>query len=144
MLDDSYSMQAGGDDSPRQRASQKLADEFRRTDYVARVILAGAQPRLLGSTVRSADQLQRDRWTSGLARLRPPAWKSAIALAGEIGGDSSRILVVSDHAPDGDLPAGKSSGGASGNRWETLPSRPPRAIRRSAEQRTGGPRAAWK
>jgi hypothetical protein len=106
VLDDSYSMQAGGDDSTRRRASQKLADEFRRTDYVARVILAGAQSRLLGTVVRSADQLQGilDQWTC----TAPTAGlESAIALAGEIGGSSSRILVVSDHAPSGDLPAGK-------------------------------------
>src|ERR1700744_3866670 len=64
VLDDSYSMLAGRDDSPRERASQKLLDEFRRTQYVARVILAGSQPRLLGLVVRSADELQAvlDEW----------------------------------------------------------------------------------
>jgi len=106
VLDDSYSMQAGGDASPRHRASKNLADEFRQTDYVARVILAGAQSRLLGTAVRSAEQLQGmlEQWTctAPTAGLEP-----AIALAGEIGGSSSRILVVSDHAPSGDLPAGK-------------------------------------
>ena len=106
VLDDSYSMLAGGDASTRDRASQKLAEEFRRTDYVARVILAGAQPRLLGATVRSADQLPGIlvQWTctAPTAGLEP-----AIALASEVGGASSRILVVTDHAPSGELPAGK-------------------------------------
>ena len=106
VLDDSYSMQAGGDASARQRASQRLADEFRRTEYFARVILAGAQSRLLGTTVRSADQLQAilDQWTCAAPTA---GLESAIALAGEVGGGSSRILVVSDHAPAGELPAGK-------------------------------------
>ncbi|HEX4142767.1 MAG TPA: BatA and WFA domain-containing protein [Pirellulales bacterium] len=106
VLDDSYSMQAGGDASPRRRASEKLADEFRQTDYVARVILAGAQSRLLGTVVRSDEQFAGilDQWTC----TAPTAGlESAIALASEIGGTSSRILVVSDHAPDGELPAGK-------------------------------------
>ena len=86
--------------------AQKLAEEFRQTDYVARVILAGAQSRLLGAAVRSADQLQAvlDQWTCAAPTA---GLESAIALAGEVGGDSSRILVVSDHAPGGDLPAGK-------------------------------------
>ena len=99
-------MQAGGDASTRQRASQKLADEFRQTEYVARVILAGAQSRLLGATVRSADQLQAilDQWTCAAPTA---GLESAIALAGEVGGGSSRILVVSDHPPGGELPAGK-------------------------------------
>ena len=106
VLDDSYSMQAGGDASTRHRAIQKLADEFRQTDYVARVILAGAQSRLLGTTVRSAEELQSglEQWT---CTAPTAALESAIALAGEIGGSSSRILVVSDHPPGGDLPAGK-------------------------------------
>ncbi|HEX4129815.1 MAG TPA: BatA and WFA domain-containing protein [Pirellulales bacterium] len=106
VLDDSYSMTAGGDASPRQRAGQALVEDFRHTDYVARFVLAGAQPRLIGSSVRSADQVRvlLEQWTCAAPTAGVDA---AIALASEIGGPSARVLVVTDHAPRADLPAGK-------------------------------------
>lgn len=106
VLDNSYSMRAGGDDSPRRRAEDALAATLRQTDYAARFVLAGARPRLLGDPLRSGDRLTRitEQWTC----IAPTAaLDQAIALAAETGGPDSRILVLSDHAPSGNLPAGK-------------------------------------
>lgn len=98
VLDDSFSMQAGDKTSVRDRAKQKLMEEFRRQHYVARVILAGRTPRLLSEVIRTSDQLTAvlKEWkcTSPSANL-----DAALALAAEIGGETSRLLVVSDHAP---------------------------------------------
>jgi len=106
VLDDSYSMQAGDEKSFRDQATQKLAAEFRRINYVARIILAGAKPRLLSAVIRTPDELHQalQDWkcNSPIAGL-----DSAISLASEIGGETSRILVLSDHPPDADLSAGK-------------------------------------
>lgn len=106
VLDDSYSMQAGKDKSTRARAREALVKEFQRTAYVARVVLAGSQPRLLGESIRNADQLQEAledwRCTAPTAALEP-----AVALAAEIGGETARILVISDHEPPEELTPGK-------------------------------------
>ncbi len=106
VLDDSYSMRAGGDDTPRKRGGDALLDEFRRVDYVARMILAGAKPRLLGEPVRSADELRGvlSQWTCAAPTA---ALEQAVALAAEIGGPTARVLVVSDHAARGELSAGQ-------------------------------------
>ncbi len=105
VLDDSYSMQAGsGKDSARQRGLDRIQRELRRRNYVARVILAGQRPNVLGIILRTPDQLEEvaREWTcqSPVANL-----ESAIALASEIGGTNSLILVVSDHEPAFELPA---------------------------------------
>jgi hypothetical protein len=105
VLDDSYSMQAvSGKDSARQRGLDRIQRELRRRNYVARVILAGQRPNVLGIILRTPDQLEEvaREWTcqSPVANL-----ESAIALASEIGGTNSLILVVSDHEPAFELPA---------------------------------------
>lgn len=105
VLDDSYSMQAvSGKDSARQRGLDRIQRELRRRNYVARVILAGQRPNVLGTILRTPDQLEEvaREWTcqSPVANL-----ESAIALASEIGGTNSLILVVSDHEPAFELPA---------------------------------------
>ena len=144
VLDDSYSMQAGGDASTRRRASERLLDEFRRTDYVARVILAGAESRLLGSAVRTPDQLQAhprsvdlrgpDRWLWN----RPSRWQArSEAFVADSGGQRPCAQ------PATFRPA-RSNGGVSVNREETLLSRPPRAIHRPAAPAGSKTASFWK
>ncbi len=85
VLDDSYSMLAhGGKQSFRGRAEQAIVDEMRNNRYVVRVILAGAQPRMIGRPVRDAGQLKEvlAEWTcqSPTADL-----SAAVSLATEAG-----------------------------------------------------------
>ncbi len=102
VLDDSYSMSAGqsddAKDTPRRRAATAVEEEIGRDNYLTRFVLAGADPHLIGETVRTAAQAQTiladwkcESCTADLSR--------AIALAAEIGGPTARILVLSDHAP---------------------------------------------
>ena len=106
VLDDSYSMLAGGTDSARSRAADALAAELRGTEYLARFVLAGARPRLLGEPVRAGESLAKvlGTWT---CKAPTAALEQAIALASEVGGAEARILVLSDHSPDAELPPGK-------------------------------------
>src|SRR3954468_23501145 len=60
VLDDSFSMTAGGKDSPRERPLTALAKEISRTPpYSVRFILAGDRPQLLGETVRHKGEALR-------------------------------------------------------------------------------------
>jgi hypothetical protein len=100
VLDDSFSMRAGAADSPRKRAEAALLDELRRRPHGAvRFILAGDRPQVLGEAVERTAEIAPllEGWTcsSGTARLDP-----ALALALELAGESARVLVLTDHAPD--------------------------------------------
>lgn len=99
VLDDSYSMQGGGADSPRAQGLRALEAELaaRRPSSI-RFILTGRQPQALSESSHGARE--------ALAQL--PAWKCraptaelepALGLAAELGGDWARLLVVTDHAP---------------------------------------------
>ncbi|MCI0642230.1 MAG: BatA domain-containing protein [Gemmataceae bacterium] len=107
VLDDSYSMLAGGDESPKALALEMVADELRWGDeYPVRFVLAGTSPQVLGETAHD--------WSAGRELLRgwrclsPAARLSeAMAFAAELGGDKSRILVVTDQKPPDELPAGR-------------------------------------
>jgi hypothetical protein len=99
VLDDSYSMRAGGDDSPRHLAAAALRDELERGErYVVRFVLAGDAPQTLGEPVQTAQEALAllDGW-----KCRAPAARleAAVGLAGELGGERAVILVLSDHAP---------------------------------------------
>ncbi len=99
VLDDSFSMTAGGDDSPRRRALEALRRELQRNPpYSTRFVLAGDRPQVLGEAVRSAREalLVAETWRcrSSSARL-----DEAVALAGEVGGELALVLVLTDHAP---------------------------------------------
>ncbi len=99
VLDDSYSMQAGGADSPQIRAKADIAEEIRQGRYQAvRFVLAGERPQVLGPSLRSSSESlsQLDGWR---CRGQTADLESAIGLAVEVGGSRARILVVSDHAP---------------------------------------------
>ncbi len=99
ILDDSYSMRAGGADSPREQAIRAVEREMAaHAGYQVRLILAGSRPEFLGETCRAVAQL-RQFW---------PHWKCgspqgdldlAIALARETRDHSARLLVVTDREP---------------------------------------------
>jgi Aerotolerance regulator N-terminal len=104
VLDDSYSMLAGGDDSSRSRAIAALREELeRQKPYSIRFILAGERPQALGEPVRSNAQaiesLERWRCRSTTANI-----DEAVALGAELGGEVALLLVLSDHKPGKEIP----------------------------------------
>src|SRR5205823_9087493 len=84
VLDDSFSMLAGRDDSARARAARALREELRRGRPWVRFVLAGDRPALLGEPARTAAELSAllERW-----RCQSPAahLEEALALAAEVG-----------------------------------------------------------
>jgi hypothetical protein len=107
VLDDSFSMLAGDEQSPRNLASREL-DRVLRTEPNTSVsfILAGAEPQVLGDAVRAADvtpaRLAAWRCQSPTATL-----EAAVALASTIVGSRARTLVLTDQAPPRDLSGGR-------------------------------------
>ncbi|HEU6447771.1 MAG TPA: VWA domain-containing protein [Verrucomicrobiae bacterium] len=99
VLDDSFSMRAENDDvSAQTRAVNFLEKLFRQPPPSTRLILAGTQPRLLGSPAknwREADKLL-SQWKCRSAESKIEA---AITLAAEIGKQQANILVLTDHKP---------------------------------------------
>lgn len=101
ILDDSYSMKAGGTESAKELALKELANrDFDREWSKIRVILAGANPQILGqssSNLENVVQTVTQQWQcqSSQANLT-----QALAFALELEGDSADILVISDHAPE--------------------------------------------
>jgi len=99
VLDDSFSMQAGGEESPRGRTVRAvehlLADE---PGTPVQFLVARREPQLLGERVRgaarAAEVLARWECLSPISALDP-----ALALAAQIGGPHARMLVMTDHAP---------------------------------------------
>jgi hypothetical protein len=100
VLDNSYSMQAGGSDSPRSRALAKLKQHIdaAKPSYV-RLILAGSRPSLLGGMLTDTSKLGQllKQWKclSSSANL-----EQATGFALQLGGARSRVLVVTDHPPE--------------------------------------------
>src|SRR5262245_36501935 len=99
VLDDSFSMAAGGNDSARARAIEALKDEIdKQSPYSIRLVLAGERPQVLGDAVPSARQALQlaEGWRcrSVLGRLQ-----EAIALGAEMGGELALILVLTDQPP---------------------------------------------
>lgn len=100
VLDDSYSMTAVDDSGAdaRQRAVEVLRgelDTLRR--YRVRLIVAGAQPRVLGEPAVSWAEVESvlPGWT---CKAGASDFGAAVALATEIGGPRQRLFVLSDHA----------------------------------------------
>lgn len=105
VLDDSLSMQAGGDDAPRRRALDLIRDECGPASPT-QFILAGPRPHLLGDPVTSfaAARPLLDRWEC----LAPTAsLDAAVTLAVAVGGRRARVLVLTDHPPAADVPPGQ-------------------------------------
>ena len=99
VLDDSYSMLADGEDSPRHLALASLDDILGNEHETARFILAGSRPTLLPDRFSSTESLE-DQWTCQAPRAD---LDSAIALARRVGTDQ-RIIVLTDAAPPDDNP----------------------------------------
>ena len=123
VFDDSYSMLArkpGADgNSPRRQAEIALVKELARDNYVTRFLLAGAQPRQIGQSLR----------TLGDARDCLAAWqcqgpwadlRRAIAAAAELGGRRARILVLTDQAPAMKIEGGQIEWWAFGSKLPNL------------------------
>ncbi|MBY0231569.1 MAG: hypothetical protein K2W96_19965, partial [Gemmataceae bacterium] len=99
VLDDSYSMHAGGAQSARALAMDALRKQLDAAPpYSVRFVLAGDKPQVLAEAARTPSeamgQLEGWRCLSPIARLSP-----ALAVAGEIGGDQALLLVLTDRAP---------------------------------------------
>jgi len=99
VLDDSFSMLAGGDDSARHRGEEAVRSELRNLgSATARLILAGERPQILGETTGDSRQDKKllDRWQC----FSPDAnLGEAITFAFAVGGERSRVLLVTDHPP---------------------------------------------
>jgi hypothetical protein len=99
VLDDSYSMRAGGPGSPREQALAAVRELLRGDDYHSiQLIQAGRQAQLLGGKFEQAsaalEQLRQWKCSSASANL-----DEALALATEQGGEHGLILVVTDTKP---------------------------------------------
>jgi hypothetical protein len=99
VLDDSFSMLAGGDDSARHRGEDAVRSELRSLgSATARLILAGERPQILGETTGDSRQDKKllDRWQC----FSPDAnLGEAVTFAFAVGGERSRVLVITDHSP---------------------------------------------
>jgi hypothetical protein len=127
VLDDSFSMRAGGAVSPRARAAEALQEELRnRPRGTVRFVLAGEQPQLLADAPLGE---QLERWTCDASTAR---LDSAIAFGFQIGGDQAAVLVLTDHAADPPPASGRLRW------WSFGTSRPNWAIVNAS--RTPGPR----
>jgi hypothetical protein len=103
VLDDSYSMLAGGEKSPRAQAMAALEQELRSGEsFSVRFVLAGPAPQALGTALREADEAMAllAGWKCHAPQAR---LDEAVGFAGELGGPQSVVLVLSDHQP-GALP----------------------------------------
>lgn len=107
VLDDSYSMRAGGDASPRALAQQALERDLRWSSLGSvRFVLAGTRPQMLGDAatdLSEAREALRD-WHCQAPAGRLP---EALALATELAGSDARILVLTDKKPPDDTAKGR-------------------------------------
>src|SRR5262245_49841373 len=97
VLDDSFSMLAGGGDSARNRAAGAIESGLSANRYEpVRVGLAGDSPQLLGAgnTEQAIKLLANWRCGAAAAKL-----EEAVAFAFELGGNHARVLVLTDQAP---------------------------------------------
>jgi len=106
ILDDSFSMRATRDGIPvRTRASEFLRRLFQRQPPPStRLILAGKEARLLGTSARTwaeVDELLK-QWQCWAPEARI---ESALKLAGELGRQQANFLVLTDHKPAEDVDA---------------------------------------
>lgn len=117
ILDDSASMLAGASgaavpavkspgsvplaDSPRAKAAAALDDLLKSRKFLSiRLVLAGPKPRVLGSAVTTAPEV-RELLTQWACQSPDAALDAAVALANDLGGPQSQLLILTDHAPPG-------------------------------------------
>jgi len=100
VLDDSFSMRAvNGGLSAQGRARIFLEKLFhRQAPPSTRLILAGASPRALGSTIKSWGEVN-DLLAQWKCWSPNSSLESAVTLAAELGKQQANILVLSDHKP---------------------------------------------
>jgi hypothetical protein len=99
VLDDSFSMQAGGEESPRRRAVRDLVERLQGEPATAvRFILARTEPRALGTRFRGAARGREllEQWT---CRSAAADLEAAVTHARDTGGPRTRILVLTDRPP---------------------------------------------
>ncbi len=106
VLDDSFSMLAGVDETPKSRAIAALEEQLsaqgfnplRNHRYTVRYVLAGTEPQMLNEAARTQSdaiaQLEAWRCLSPSANL-----EAAINFAAELGGAKALILVLTDESP---------------------------------------------
>jgi hypothetical protein len=107
VLDDSFSMQAGGERSPRNQAVQALAEELKRRPRPwVRFLLAGDGTQALGETAHTTpealDRLREWRCRAATSRL-----EEALSFAGELGGELPLLLVLTDRESPTELHKGR-------------------------------------
>ncbi len=106
VLDDSFSMLAGVDETPKSRAIAALEEELApqglnplaNRRYAVRYVLAGTEPQVLNEAARTAGEAitQLEAWQC----FSPAAdLAAAVNLAAEIGGAKALILVLTDKPP---------------------------------------------
>ena len=107
VLDDSFSMLAGVDETPKSRAIAALKEElappgfnpFTRRSYAVRYVLAGTEPQVLNEPARTTDEDNRSNWKRGSCLSPAADLGAAINLAAELGGQKTLILVLTDEPP---------------------------------------------
>jgi hypothetical protein len=107
VLDNSFSMQAGGNESARVLAEKALLEELDRgIRYSVRFVLAGETAQLVGEPARTTSEARAilTGWHCQSAAARLP---EAMALARALGGDDANILILSDQPPAFDLDKGQ-------------------------------------
>lgn len=99
VLDDSFSMLAGGADSPRRRAEKIVKSEMLdASSSTVHLVLAGESPQMLGEATSNEAEvdalLEKWRCFSPTADLQ-----EGITFAFALSGERSRVLVVTDQKP---------------------------------------------
>ena len=100
ILDDSFSMSAGGDESARKRGEEALLEELQSGQYSSvKMILAGESPQLIGEGLAKEPALLSSlaEWTcySNVANI-----EAAVTFGFSVAGDRARGLVISDRSPE--------------------------------------------
>ena len=108
VLDDSQSMLAvAGAKTPRTRAEDALALLMKRRAFLSvRLVLAGAEARVLGPPVTTWNEV-RDLLTQWRCQAPAAALEAGIALAADLGRQKADLLVLTDHAPASDPAEGR-------------------------------------
>ncbi|HEY7314754.1 MAG TPA: BatA domain-containing protein [Gemmataceae bacterium] len=107
VLDDSFSMQAGGEQSPRNQAVRALAEELKRRPRPSvRFLLAGENTQALSETAHTTPEAL-DRLRDWRCRASSAQLEEALAFASELGGELPLLLVLSDRAPPHELHKGR-------------------------------------
>jgi len=95
VLDDSFSMLAGDQESARSRAARAIERELGSNRYEpVRFVLAGETPQVLGEGIAIEELLKGWKCAAPAARM-----EEAIALAFELGRSRARVLAITDHRP---------------------------------------------